>query len=103
MCWARRWSFRARLAGRYWKAILPPSELVTLTTLTGGNFLAGNYNYKLVWVDANGNESLASVPTRTITGVVDGDRVLLTATAAGSGRVRGAAFVPQREHGQSER
>lgn len=57
---------------------LPPSELVTLTTLTGGgNLPAGNYNYKLVWVDANGNESLASVPTRTLSVATDGNRIRL--------------------------
>ncbi len=55
---------------------MPPSELITLTRLAGGNLAAGQYNYKLVWVDANGNESLASVPTRTLT-VPDGSQIRL--------------------------
>ncbi len=46
---------------------LPSSQLITLTQVAGGNLAAGKYNYKLVWVDSNGNESLASVPTRTLT------------------------------------
>lgn len=56
---------------------LPPSELISLTSLPGGNLAAGLYNYKLVWVDANGNESLASIPTRTLQ-VDDGSRIQLT-------------------------
>ncbi|MCU0963163.1 MAG: hypothetical protein MUF48_23975, partial [Pirellulaceae bacterium] len=50
---------------------LPPVDLVTLTRLSGGSLEAGRYNYKLVWVDANGNESLASFPTRTLQVVAD--------------------------------
>ncbi|MHB8954104.1 MAG: dockerin type I domain-containing protein [Pirellulaceae bacterium] len=46
---------------------LPTSELITLTRLASGKLAAGTYNYKLVWVDSSGNESLASVPTRSLT------------------------------------
>ncbi len=55
---------------------LPSSQLITLTRLAGGNLAAGKYNYKLVWVDSNGNESLASVPTRTLT-VPDASQIRL--------------------------
>jgi hypothetical protein len=45
----------------------PPSTIVVLSESTGGSLAAGTYNYRLVYVDANGNESLASTPTDSIT------------------------------------
>jgi hypothetical protein len=49
----------------------PPTTIVTLTTVTGGSLAAGTYNYRLVYVDAAGNESLASIPTRSATVVAN--------------------------------
>ncbi len=54
----------------------PPTTVVTLTPRTNGSLPAGTYNYRLVYVDANGNESLASIPTVSTT-VVDGGSILL--------------------------
>ncbi|MFN5947172.1 MAG: hypothetical protein ACK43N_01620, partial [Pirellulaceae bacterium] len=45
----------------------PPTSVVQLTARTGGQLVAGAYNYKLVYVDAQGNESSASEATRTLT------------------------------------
>lgn len=45
----------------------PPSTIVVLTEAAGGSLAAGIYNYRLVYVDANGNESLASIPTDSLT------------------------------------
>ena len=45
----------------------PPTTVVTLTTVTGGSLAAGTYNYRLVYVDSAGNESLASIPTSSLT------------------------------------
>ncbi|MFN6162612.1 MAG: GEVED domain-containing protein [Planctomycetota bacterium] len=55
----------------------PPSAIVVLTRVAGGSLAAGTYNYRIVYVDANGNESLASVPTNSLT-VVDGSSIELT-------------------------
>ncbi|MEQ1825450.1 MAG: pre-peptidase C-terminal domain-containing protein [Pirellula sp.] len=41
----------------------PPTTIVDLIVSTGGTLAAGTYNYRLVYVDAAGNESLASIPT----------------------------------------
>jgi GEVED domain/Dockerin type I domain/Bacterial pre-peptidase C-terminal domain len=45
----------------------PPTTVVTLNPLAGGSLAAGTYNYRLVYVDAAGNESLASIPTSSLT------------------------------------
>jgi hypothetical protein len=44
----------------------PPTILVTLNPLTNGT-LSGTYRYKIVFVDADGNEENPSAPTRPIT------------------------------------
>ena len=44
----------------------PPTTLVTLSAAAGGSLAAGTYNYRLVYVDAAGNESLASIPTSSL-------------------------------------
>ncbi|MBU6236831.1 MAG: hypothetical protein KGQ51_03315 [Planctomycetes bacterium] len=54
----------------------PPSTIVVLSQTAGGSLAAGTYNYKIVYVDANGNESLASLPTDSLT-VVDGSSINL--------------------------
>lgn len=45
----------------------PPTTVVTLSVIAGGSLAAGTYNYRLVYVDAAGNESLASIPTSSLT------------------------------------
>ena len=45
----------------------PPTTVVELASSNGGTLAAGSYNYRVVYVDAAGNESLASLPTNTIT------------------------------------
>ncbi|MCA9225657.1 MAG: DVUA0089 family protein, partial [Planctomycetales bacterium] len=45
----------------------PPTQLVKLDPLTGGTLPLGTYNYRLTYVDAQGNESPASDPSRDIT------------------------------------
>ena len=45
----------------------PPTTVVTLNSVAGGSLAAGTYNYRLVYVDAAGNESLASIPTSSLT------------------------------------
>lgn len=54
----------------------PPTTIVGLTAVSSGNIPAGTYNYRLVYVDAAGNESLASNPTQTITLATAGSIVL---------------------------
>ena len=49
------------------EAVTPPVELVTLTALAGGKLAGGDYNYRIVFVDSNGNEGATSSPTRDIT------------------------------------
>jgi hypothetical protein len=56
---------------------LPPSDLITLVGQTGGSLAAGLYNYRLVFLDADGNESLPSVPTETVTIADDGGAIRL--------------------------
>ena len=45
----------------------PPTTVVTAVRSGSGSLAAGTYNYKLVYVDASGNESLASIPTASTT------------------------------------
>ena len=45
----------------------PPATIVELVAVAGGSLAAGTYNYRLVYVDASGNESLASIPTKSLT------------------------------------
>lgn len=45
----------------------PPVELVTLTSLSGGKLDAGSYNYRITFVDRDGNEGAPSSATRTLT------------------------------------
>ncbi len=46
---------------------VPPSATVTLSRRAGGNLATGTYNYKLVYVDAQGNETPASEATMSLT------------------------------------
>jgi hypothetical protein len=58
----------------------PTVSLVTATRLVGGGlttFGPGNFNYRVTFVDASGNEGNASVATATAT-IAAGDRVRLT-------------------------
>jgi len=45
----------------------PPTTIVTANRTGAGSLPAGTFNYKLVYVDASGNESLASIPTASTT------------------------------------
>ena len=55
----------------------PPATIVELVAVAGGSLAAGTYNYRLVYVDASGNESLASIPTKSLT-VVGNSSIQLT-------------------------
>ncbi|MFO0922525.1 MAG: hypothetical protein U0905_08590 [Pirellulales bacterium] len=57
-------------------SVSPPTSIVTLSTLAVGSLAAGSYNYKLVYVDAAGNESIASEATASITVAANGSIVL---------------------------
>ncbi|XZE33033.1 GEVED domain-containing protein [Pirellulaceae bacterium SH501] len=50
----------------------PPVSIVTLASAGAGSLAAGTYNYRLVYVDQAGNESLASVPTSSLTVAANG-------------------------------
>lgn len=54
----------------------PPTTVVTLVASTGGSLSAGTYNYRLVYVDAAGSESLASLPTSSVTVAANGSVTL---------------------------
>ena len=56
---------------------LPPSKLVTLTPIKPAARCRGRYNYRLVFVDVEDNESLPSLPTETADITVDDSRILL--------------------------
>ncbi|TWU47287.1 hypothetical protein Poly51_50860 [Rubripirellula tenax] len=47
--------------------IQPDLASTALARIAGGSLAAGNYNYRLVFVDANGFESLASTPSAALT------------------------------------
>jgi GEVED domain/Dockerin type I domain/Bacterial pre-peptidase C-terminal domain len=57
--------------------VSPPSVVVTVASRAGGSLVAGTYNYKLVYVDAQGNESPASEPTASVT-VVNNTSIVLS-------------------------
>ena len=54
----------------------PPTTVVTAQRSGSGSLAAGTYNYRLVYVDASGNESLASIPTSSTT-VTQGSSISL--------------------------
>lgn len=45
----------------------PTVQLVTLTPVEGGSLADGTYNYRVVFVDADGNEGAPSSPTAAVT------------------------------------
>lgn len=54
--------------GPFLEVNAPPVVLVTLAASTAsGTLPAGTYNYRIVYVDASGNQSPASLPTRSVT------------------------------------
>ncbi len=54
--------------GPFLEVNAPPVVLVTLAaSTTSGTLPAGTYNYRIVYVDAAGNQSPASLPTRSVT------------------------------------
>ncbi|MGN6544967.1 MAG: vWA domain-containing protein, partial [Aureliella sp.] len=71
----------------------PPTTIVTLTVQSGGTLPVGQYNYRLTYVDANGNESPASSPTQTVNVLANGSSIVLQNLPP----VRtGSAFVARR-------
>ena len=64
--------------GPFLEVNAPPVVLVTLTPqLSGGTLSAGTYNYRLVYVDASGNQSPASLVTRSATLAVSNGSISL--------------------------
>ncbi|MEC9096150.1 MAG: NF038122 family metalloprotease, partial [Planctomycetota bacterium] len=63
----------------------PPTSLVMLSAGTDGNLFTGNYNYRLTYVDADGNESMASAPTTTLNVVGPTGSVVLSHLPTASG------------------
>ena len=64
--------------GPFLEVNAPPVILVTLTpSATGGTLAAGTYNYRLVYVDAAGNQSPASLVTRSTTLATSGGSITL--------------------------
>ncbi len=63
----------------------PPTTVVTLIAVAGGSLAAGTYNYRLVYVDAAGNESLASIPTSSLSVVANSSISLANLPPVGSG------------------
>jgi len=64
--------------GPFLEVNAPPVVLVTLTTqASGGTLAAGTYNYRLVYVDASGNQSPASLVTRSATLAVSNGSISL--------------------------
>ena len=74
--------------GHLLDAQTPPVNLVTLNEGSDGSLFAGDYNYRLTYVDAFGNESVPSAATMSIqiTGT-DGSIVLSNLPSAPSGFV----------------
>lgn len=66
-------------------SFVPPTTIVTLAAKTGGTLAAGNYNYKLVYVDTSGNESPASAATANVTVGANGAVDLANLPAVRSG------------------
>lgn len=54
------------------KTEAPPVTLVTLNASGGGTLLAGTYNYRVVFVDAQGNEGIPSDPTANVVVAANG-------------------------------
>ena len=63
----------------------PPTTIVTLNVVAGGSLAAGTYNYRLVYVDAAGNESLASIPTSSLTVAANSSIALANLPTIGGG------------------
>ncbi|HTN75285.1 MAG TPA: hypothetical protein VL096_08565, partial [Pirellulaceae bacterium] len=67
--------------------LLPAVNLVTLTAQPGGTLAAGNYTYKITYVDLNGNESAPSLDTTTLAVGPNGSIFLDNLPATTSGYV----------------
>ena len=63
----------------------PPTTVVTLSPISGGLLPAGTYNYRLVYVDSAGNESLASIPTVSLTVAANSSISLANLPPVGTG------------------
>ncbi|MFO0819085.1 MAG: tandem-95 repeat protein [Pirellulales bacterium] len=63
---------QGQAAGPYFEQVAPPVNLVTLTASGGGAMAAGNYSYRIVNIDANGNEGVASAATSAVAVAANG-------------------------------
>ena len=80
----------------------PPVNLVTLEAVPGGTLDPNRYEYKIVFVDANGNEGPPSNATRSVdvTAVSRRGRAAQSATDLSGPTLRGAAHLScRRRHG----
>ncbi|MFM7867732.1 MAG: hypothetical protein ACKPHU_26255, partial [Planctomycetaceae bacterium] len=59
---AENLSIKGSPGGPFLEVNAPPVVLVSLAASSGGTLAAGTYNYRLVYVDASGNQSPARVP-----------------------------------------
>jgi len=71
-------SIKGNPGGPFLEVNAPPVVLVSLAASTGGTLAAGTYNYRIVYVDAAGNQSPASVATRNVTIATSGGSVALS-------------------------
>ncbi len=75
---AENLSIKGSPGGPFLEVNAPPVVLVSLSASSGGTLAAGTYNYRLVYVDAAGNQSPSSVPTRNVTVATAGGSVSLS-------------------------
>lgn len=68
---------QGQAGGPVLETIAPPVAIVTLEAVTGGTLDAGSYQYKIVFVDAGGNEGPASDATRRVEVSAAGGAVVL--------------------------
>ncbi|MFO0904297.1 MAG: tandem-95 repeat protein [Pirellulales bacterium] len=69
-------TIKGQAGGAYLEQVAPAVNLVTLVASGSGNLAAGNYSYRIVNIDANGNEGVASVATSTVAVGANGRVVL---------------------------
>lgn len=63
---SERLLIRGTPGGQLFDLESPPVQLVTVSASGGGELQTGNYHYRIVFVDADGNESAPSDPTGSV-------------------------------------